>query len=392
MLLQNSSYPTDGRVLREATALTEVGYQVTVVCPRAPGQPWRERLDGVRLVRFPTTSSAGGAAGFVLEYVIAAVALLALSLEQLARRGFDVVHCHNPPDFLVAIAALFRPLGVRLVFDQHDLSPELFTARFGRRSSPRVRRALERLEIASWRLADLVITSNESQRQVGLSRSGVPADRAVVVRNGPDWRITRAAPVNGQARRPRAAAVVGYAGVVGPQDGAHHLVGALEHLVHDLGHGDVHCVVVGDGDALPRVRSQASAAGLDDRMTFPGWVPYEELVEWISALDVGVAPEPSNPYNDSCTSLKVMEYMALGRPIVAFDLPEHRRSAGEAAVYVPSGDERAMARAIAELIEDPARRRRMGEAGRHRVVERLAWTYEAPKLVAAYERMMAAPR
>jgi glycosyltransferase involved in cell wall biosynthesis len=154
----------------------------------------------------------------------------------------------------------------------------------------------------------------------------------------------------------------------------------------------VHCVVVGDGDALPRVRSEASAAGLDGRMTFPGWVPYEELVEWISALDVCVAPEPSNPYNDSCTSLKVMEYMALGRPIVAFDLPEHRRSAGEAAVYVPSGDERAMARAIADLIEDPARRRRMGEAGRHRVVERLAWTYEAPKLVAAYERMMAAPR
>jgi glycosyltransferase involved in cell wall biosynthesis len=389
MLLQNASYPTDGRVLREATALTEAGYEVTVICPRAPGQPWRERMSGVRLVRFPTVASRGGMGGFVMEYVIAAAALAALSMEAFVRRGFDVVHCHNPPDFLTAIAALYKPLGARLVFDQHDLAPELFSARFGSRAGPVLRRALERLEISSWRLADLVIASNESQRQVGLARSGTAPGRTEVVRNGPDWRITERGPVDGRARRPDARVVIGYGGVIGPQDGVDYLVRAVSHLVAELGVTDVKCVVVGDGDALHDVRAQAEAAGVANRMSFVGWVPYEELVEWLAACDVCVAPEPSNPYNDSCTSLKVMEYMALGRPIVAFDLPEHRHSAGDAAVYVAPGDERALARMIVELMDDDARRDRMGEAGRRRVRETLAWTHEAPRLVTAYARMLA---
>ena len=388
MLLQNASYPTDGRVLREATALVAAGHSVTVACPRAPGQPWRETLDGVRLVRFPTPTSHGGAAGFLLEYAVAAPALLGLALEALVRDGVDVVHCHNPPDFLVPLAAVLRPFGARLVFDQHDLSPELYSARFGARARPWLRRALERLESRSWRLADHVITSNASQRRIGAARAGMPPEHATVVRNGPDWRVLGRGPVDGAPRRPAARTVIGYGGCVGPQDGLEHLVRALAHLVGNGDGPDVHLLVVGDGDALPAAREEARRAGVLDRISFLGWRPYEEFLEWLAACDVCVAPEPSNPYNDSCTSLKVMEYMALGRAIVAVDLPEHRHSAGEAAAYVPPGDDVALADAIAALAADPDRRVDMGATGLRRVHEELAWTHEAPALLAAYQRLL----
>lgn len=391
MLLQNAPYPADERVRREAGTLTAAGYRVTVVCPRASGQPLRERIDGVRVLRFPAPTSRGGAAGFLLEYLVSAVALAALSVAERLRDRVDVVHCHNPPDFLMALAALQRPLGARLVFDQHDVAPELFSARFGLRAAPSARRLLELLERWSWRLADLVITSNESQRRRGLTSSWTSAGRAVVVRNGPEGGVAVRRAVDLGARRPPAAIVIGYGGVIGPQDGLDHLVRALGHLVAAHGVTDFHCVVVGDGDALPAARAEARAAGVENRITFVGWAPYDEFVEWLAACDICVAPEPSNPYNDSCTSLKVMDYMALGRPVVASDLPEHRWSAGDAAVYSPPGDERALARAIAELVADPARRARMGEAGRRRVREALAWEHQAPGLLEAYAALLSAP-
>jgi glycosyltransferase involved in cell wall biosynthesis len=387
MLLGNNPYPQDPRVLREATSLVESGYAVTVICPRWPSQPRREVMNGVAVRRFAPPPAVRGFVGYVLEYVYATVAALVLSAALLLRRGFDAVHAHNPPDTFVIVAALYKLLGKPFVYDHHDLAPEMYLVRFRDGGSPLVHRMLVLLEQLSCRLADHVITTNESQRAVEIERDRVSPDRITVVRNGPDLEILRPVEPDPEVRR-RADTVLGYIGSMGYHDGVDHLLRALAHLVHDFGRRNTLAILVGDGDARPDLERLRRELDVEDHAWFPGFVPYEQVSRYLCAADVCVVPDPSNAYNDRSTMIKVMEYMALGKPIVAFDLPEHRITAQDAAVYVPPNDDLELARAIAALADDPQRCAEMGAAGRRRVEAELAWSHSAPHLLDAYAAVL----
>ena len=387
MLVENNSYPEDFRVRHEARALAEAGYQVTVISPARPGQRWRETIDGVRVYRYPAPRETSGVIGYLFEYGYSTVAMFILSLLAYLREGFDVIHAANPPDTLVLVAAAYKLLGKRFVYDHHDLVPELYCAIFPGRGKRLMHRALLMLEKLSLRYADHVIATNQSYKAMEMERGGVPEERITIVRNGPELNGRKVAEPDPGLRQ-KGRTIIGYLGVMGFQDGVDYLLRALHHLVHDLGRTDVFCVLIGGlGGAQPSLKRLATQLGLDDYVWFTGWVSDADLLRYIASADLCVDPDPSNPFNDRSTMSKMMEYMAQAKPIVAFDLPEHRFTAQAAAMYVRPNDELEFARALARLMDDPARREAMGLFGYRRVNTELAWRYSAQNLVGAYRQL-----
>ena len=390
MVLENQTYPRDFRVRREATALTAAGYRVSIICPAGPGQPLRETLNGVRLYRYAPPPEATGFLGYLWEYGYAMAATWALSLLVFFGEGFDVVHAHNPPDTFVFIAAFYKIFGKRFVFDHHDLSPEMYQARFPGGGSGLVHGTLVFLERLTCRFADRVIATNESYKKIEMERDGVPGSRITIVRNGIELQNLPAVEPD-RILCPAGKTIIGYIGVMGFQDGVDYLLRALGHLFRDLRRTDFFCILVGDGDAFPSLKSLSEQLGLSEQILFTGMVPYSEVSRYLGAADICVAPEPSAPYNNRSTAVKLMEYMSLAKPIVAFDLTEHRFTAQDAAVYVKPNDELEFARAVAELMDDPARRKKMGFLGRQRMETELAWQYSVPKLLQVYRAVLPVP-
>lgn len=387
MLLENNPYPQDVRVRREAQALTAAGYHVSVVCPAGSGQKWHELSDRVQVYRFPAPPPANGIWGYLWEYGYSMVATFFITLLVYVSGGFDVIHAANPPDTYFAVAAFYKLLGKRFVFDHHDLSPEMYRARFGGAGNKLVYRILVWLEKLSYRLADRVIVTNQSYKTIALQRGGLPEERVTIVRNGPD--LDKLGVMLCDEEHVPGKHLIAYAGVMGVQDGVDYLLRALRCLRYDLQRTDFLCVLVGAGDALPSLEVLTYELDLTDYVSFTGWLNSEEVPRHLAAADICVAPEPSNSYTDRSTMIKMMEYMAAGKPIVAFDLPEHRFSAGEAAVYVPPNDELEFARAIAQLMDDPVRRCNMGRCGRRRVETEFAWQHSVPHLLAVYRSVLA---
>lgn len=382
VLNENESVPHDRRVWQISTSLTQAGYEVTVISPQgAPSEAALfERREGVALYRYPPGPAGEGALGYAREYGTALRHTRRL-VRRLAREGsFDLVHACNPPDFLLLAALPLRRRGARFVFDHHDLVPELYLSRYGsgRDLFYWVARAFEWL---TFRLADVVIATNESYRAVALSRGGKRPDDVFVVRNAPDAaRFRRTEPDESLKRGKRH--LVAYVGVMGPQDGVDCGLRALAKLKERR--EDWHAVFVGDGEMQPAMRELAAKLGLDDCVEFTGWLEPGEVVRVLSTADVSLAPEPPSPLNDVSTLMKIAEYMSMSCPIVSFDLPESRVTAGEAAFYAAGSDEEAFARGIDELLSDPARRAAMGAASRARVERDLSWTRSEEALLAAY--------
>lgn len=390
MLLENNPYPQDLRVRREATALLEDGYQVSVIAPRRGGQVYRETVDGVDVFRFPSAPPGDGLLGYFREYGQAMAGTFALTIRALVEKGFDVIHAANPPDTFALLAVPYKLLGKKFVYDHHDLAPEMYNARFGGSGNPWVYRMLVLLEQFSCRLADHVVATNRSYRAVEMRRGGVPEDRITIVRNGPDLDTWRP-PDPASKDRPDKRAQLGYIGVMGFQDGVDYLLRAISHLVYDLGRTDFTLLLIGHGDAVPSLMALAKELKIEEWVEFTGYMPHVKAYERLSGVDICVAPEPSNPYLDQSTAIKVTEYLALGKPVVAFDLPEHRYTADEAAIYVTPNDVLEYARAIALLMDDPARRESMGTFGRLRAEQELAWRYSAKRLVGVYRGLLPGP-
>ncbi|MCB0197562.1 MAG: glycosyltransferase family 4 protein [Anaerolineae bacterium] len=387
MLLENNAYPQDGRVRREATTLIAAGYQVSVISPKdiQIEQPWREIVDEVRVYRYPMPPAANGFLGYIWEYSYSMVAMFILSWLVSYREGFDIIHAHNPPDTLVLIAAFYKLMGKRFVFDHHDLGPELYYyGRFGGNSNRFVYRVLIWFEQLSCQLADRVIATNESYKAIEMERGKVQENQITIVRNGPDLDRLRLMAPDPVLRR-KADIIIGYVGELSFQDGLDYLLRALHHLIYDIGRLDFYCAIIGDGDALDSLKQMAVELNIDEYIWFTGWLSGSELVRCLSTIDVGVSPDPSNPYNDRCTMIKISEYMALGKPIVVFDLPEHRVTAQAAAVYARPNDELDFARQIILLMDDQERRQKMGQLGRERIETKLAWSYQEKHLLEAYE-------
>jgi glycosyltransferase involved in cell wall biosynthesis len=388
ILVENLSVPFDRRVWQECRALTEAGHDVTVICPRGARRDTEPYalIEGVEIHRYALEAATGGPAGYLKEYGTALWQSLRIAWRLDRERPFDVIQACNPPDLLFLVALPFKLRGARFVFDQHDLVPELFRSRFG--AGGPLLWATELLEKATFRLADHVISTNESYRSVALGRGRVPRERTTVVRSAPD--LSRFVPVapDPALRRGRPFLAC-YLGVMGPQDGVDYALRALASLRDDLGRTDIQAAFLGHGDAWDDLVALAHELGLDDCVEFTGRVSDEDLARYLSTADVCLAPDPRNALNDVSTMNKIVEYMAMSRPLVSFDLIEARVSAGDAAVYATPNDEREFARLVAELLDDPERRARMGALGRQRVEQELSWEHSRRHLLEAYESLLA---
>lgn len=385
ILVENLPSPFDRRVWQEACTLRDAGYAVSIICPTGPGcERGFEAIDGIHIRRYRLPFEAAGALGYALEYSVALAASFALAWRVLLTRGFDVIHACNPPDLFFLIGAFFKLLGKKFVFDHHDLNPELYEAKFGRRDF--FYRLMLKLERWTFRAADVSLATNESYRRIALERGGMPPERVFVVRSGPSLERMRILPADERLKRGRRY-LVGYVGVMGRQEGIDCLLRAVHHIVHDLGRRDVHFGLVGGGTSLEEMKALAAELGVSDFVTFTGRVPDAEMLAMLNAADVCVNPDVASEMNDKSTMNKVMEYMALGKPLVQFDLTEGRRSARRASLYAKRNDALDLGQKLLELLDDPARREEMGAFGRRRVENELAWPHEAPKLLAAYEAL-----
>lgn len=385
IVVQNLSVPLDRRVWLECQALVAAGHQVSVICPRDEGQPPHRTLDGVRIHTYRPLPPRSGVLGYIAEFGYSWIRTALLSLHVARREGFDILQACNPPDTYWLLGLLWRIAARKgFVYDQHDLNPEVYEARFGKRGL--LHRGLLLLERATYATADHVIATNESYREIAMTRGRVPRGRTTIVRSAPDPDRMRRREPEPELRHGREHLVC-YLGIMGPQDGVDRLLGALDHYVHVLGREDVHVGLLGFGDCLDDLKAQATRLGLDDYVTFTGKVGPEEISRWLSTASLGVTPDPKNPFNDKSTMNKTLEYMAYELPVVGFDLTENRRSAGEAGVHVPDDDDAALARAIADLLDDPERRRRMGAAGRARIEESLRWSAQEEPYVEVFRRV-----
>jgi glycosyltransferase involved in cell wall biosynthesis len=386
-LTANQTLPFDRRVWQECRSMKRRGFRVIGISPMGVAgrglEPF-ENVEGIDIHRYPLEFATSGVRSYGREFS-AAVWRTGQLLRRVGRSSpIDVVHGANPPDFL-----LFAALGLgrqrpRLVFDHHDLSPELYLARTGRRDvAYRVLKGLERLSFSA---ASVVISTNESFRRIAIERGGKRPEDVFVVRNGPDLSRFRRTEPDPSLKRGKPY-LLAYAGVMGQQDGVDHAVRALAVL--QRWRRDWHAILMGDGEVLPDMRKLAAQLGLGDAIEFTGWVTSEEVMRVISTSDVCLNPDPKNEANDLFTMIKVMDYMALSRPVVSYDLAESRVSAGTAARYASANDVEDFAGQIAQLLDDPDARASMGEAGRAKVERELAWQHSERALYAAYDRLLA---
>lgn len=385
MLLQNNPFPSDVRVWQEAGFLNSKNWKVLVICPGKKRQKNYEVVDGVSIYRYPMLSVVKSFLGYTWEYFYSICCSFLLSLKLLFTEGFDVIHAHNPPDILFIIGLFYKLLGKKFVFDHHDLSPELYLSRFNTRKKILYRMLLV-FEKMSCKTADCIIATNQSYKEVEIGRDRVDPGKIYIVRNGPDLnRVKLVAP--DEKLKSMGKKILGYVGEMNPQDGMDNLLRSIEYLVYNLKRTDFYTVIIGRGDALPDLKKLSSKLQITDYVWFTGWIPDKDMIRYLSTADICVDPDPSNPLNDKSTWIKIMEYMALGKPIVSFDLPETRFSAREAAIYAKRNDEQDFARKIIGLMDNSDLRKRMGAYGRERIERELAWHHVSKNLLTAYKSL-----
>lgn len=385
IIVENLPVPFDRRVWQEATTLTKAGYQVSVICPTGRNHRYRyEEIDGVAIYRHPLPFEARNAAGYFLEYSFALTFEFLLAWRVLVTRGFDVIHACNPPDNIFLIGLFFKLFGKKFLFDHHDINPELYEAKFGRRDM--FYRLILACERWSFRAADIAIATNESYRRIAIERGGMAPEKVYTVRSGPDPTRLIAGPAVPSLKNGRQY-MVGYVGVMGQQEGIDCLLRILRDIVFARKRHDIQFCLVGGGPVLKNMKAYASELGIQEYVNFTGRIPDSEMLDVLNTADVCVNSDVANTMNDKSTMNKVMEYMALGKAIVQFDLTEGRVSAQRASLYAKAGNEADFADKILSLLDNPALCRQMGDFGRRRVEQELQWNREVPKLLAAYQAL-----
>lgn len=387
MAVANNAYPADVRVRNEARALVAAGYVVTVVAPRAEAQLGAETLDGVNVLRYRLHTFAGGKLGYLFEFLYVTLLTAVYVLKIWFERDFDVLHVHNPPDTLFVAALIPRLAGKKLVYDHHDLAPELYLAKY-EATGGILYESLKVLERCSCACAQLVVTVNTSYKASDAERNGKQARDIVVVRNGPPLSHLKPVPADGDLRK-KATTLFGYLGHISQQDGVDHLIRALSHLSADHDYDDWFCIVIGPSEDFSLLQRLTCDLGLAEKIWFTGYLPDSEWRKLLATVDICIVPDPANPLNEKSTMIKFMEYMALGKPVVAYDLAENRVSGGDAALYAVPSQPQDMAACFYRLAKSEALRHTLGTEGRLRIREGLAWEFSAARLVEAYGHLTA---
>ncbi len=387
IIVENQPVPFDRRVWQEAQALLAAGYRVSIISPKGPGcEANTETVEGIDIYRH-WTWEAHGRVGYVFEYAFALAVEFYLAWKVYARSRFRIMQGCNPPDTIFLIALAFKLLGVQFVFDHHDLSPELYEAKFGRRGL--IYKMVCLAERLTFRAADLSIATNESYQQIAIERGGMKPENVLVVQTCADLsEVSRGQPkpeLKGGKRH-----MVLFVGVMERQDGLRLLVESIEYLVKHKRREDTRFVLIGSGTELPILKTLATQSGVDDFVEFTGLLPHEQVGPYLSTADVCVAPDPLNSLNNKSTMIKIFEYMAYSRPVVLYELEEGRRVAGDSALYARPNDPIDFANQIEKLLESEELRKKLGESGRKRTEEGLNWKVQSAKLVAAYAGLLAA--
>lgn len=390
MLVENQPAPADRRVWPEALALRDLGFQVTIISPKGTTKHLESHIciDDIHIYRYRLPTTGNKYVAYFVEYGVALLMTFCLSLKVLLLHGFDVIHSANPPDIFFTIGLFCRPFGKKFIFDQHDLSPEMFQVIYKGRMKL-LHRVLLFMERCSYRTAHVVITSNVSQKLFALSRGGRRASRVFVVRNGPDLRRLEAPTPEPELKRGRRY-LLAYVGVMAMQDGVEYTLYALHELVHRRGRQDVSLVLIGDGDTAPVIHRLIHQLELDDYVDFTGWMDNKDVLRYLATADVGLSPDPKNGLNEYCTMIKTMEYMAMGKPVVAFDLGETRFSAQSGALYATPNVVENFADKIEILLDDEELRLKTGALGRKRIEEEMNWAQSVKNLLRAYETLFPA--
>jgi glycosyltransferase involved in cell wall biosynthesis len=389
MLVENNPVPDDYRVWAEATALRKQGFQVSIICPKGETECLESYiyLDDIHIYRYrlPTGNSK---IAYIAEYSIALLLTFWLSLKVFFRNGFDVIHSANPPDIFFLIGFFYKLFGKKFIFDQHDPAPEMFQVIYKGRMNL-LHKLLLFSEYCSYKTSDLVITSNVSQKEFAIKRGHCPHEKVFVVRNGPNLqslKTARTAQVEPELKRGRQY-LLAYVGVINVQDGVENVLYALHTLVHKRGRQDVSLILMGGGDYLPALYRLAYELQLGEYINFTGWIGYKDLLRYLAVADVGIIPDPQNGLSEYCTMLKTMDYMGMGKPIVAFDLAETRYSAGDAALYAIPNLTEDLANKIEILLDNEKLRLKLGVIGRKRVEEELCWDHTKQNLLLAYQKL-----
>ena len=386
MLLENGGIPEDHRVFREAESLLAAGSPVTVICPTYGRQRLCETIHGVSIYRFPAPFSPKGTLGYVWEYGYSLTFFFLISFYVLFRRGFDVIHVHTPPDLTAVVAVFYQLLGKKFVFDHHDLSPELYLARRSDDTPDFVYQLLCFFERLACRRADRLIATNQTQQQIQQQRCGANAERCFIVRNGPDKSFTPGVNPRDELRA-AGQILLGYVGVIGIQDGVDYMVKVLHELKFNRQRNDFKAIIVGDGSALGDLKDLAEKLQVSEQILFIGRVPFCSVPSYIASFDICLTPDPSNPYNDSCTTIKTMEYMAMGKPTVCFRTAENEVTAGDSALYADGNSVSAFAELIEKLMDDRSLRITLGEIGRQRIEAEFSWDKQVVELFRLYNEL-----
>ncbi len=388
LVVENCSVPADRRVWNQARAAVAGGYDVTVISPmgeKAGDVDRHERREGVEIRRFPMPFGGPRKIDFLFEYGWAVLVCHWLAWRVWRRKRFDVIHVANPPDMFFGLKWLFGRRGASFVFDQHDLGPETYQSKFDEQREDAFSRLLGWLEHRSYRAADAVIVTNESYRERAVGRGAMADDDVFTVRNSPDLNLFRPRPARPELKDGHEHLVL-FVGTMGHQDGVHILLDAAHYVRHTLGRTDVLFVMVGTGDAWDRLQGHHEALGLGDGVRFTGFISDDDMLDYMATADVGAAPDVESPLNNISTMIKTMDYMAMGLPVVSFDLVESRVSAGDAAVYATSHTGESFGTAILDLVDHPEQRKAMAAIGRERIAGPLSWENSATQLLAAYGR------
>ena len=380
IFIEDGSLTYDNRVIREATALVEANWDVTVICPKYPDDPFRKTISERLRVYYYPKPNAETAPGHIIEHLVSLALGSALTFIASLRHGFSIFHACNPMDILWAVALPYKAFGKKFIFDHHDLCPELLLSRKEGKKGL-FYKILALLEHISFRISDAVIATNESYKKVAMTRGRKKEREVFVVRNGPDLKkFRRVEPVKGLRKKNEI--LVGYLGNMNYQDGVDYLLAAARYIVSCR--KDIRFVLVGGGSFQANLKTIASEMGLGDYVHFTGRLPDCEMLATLCACDICVQPDPVNALNDVSTMNKAMEYMALEIPVVTFDLKETRVSCGDAAVYATPNDITELGDRIMGLADDPALRKKMARLALERV-RTLSWEHSVPNLLGAYE-------
>ncbi len=386
IIVENLPVPFDTRVWQEANALTEAGYKVSIICPKGKGYNKSfEQINNISIYRHPMPNEGAGVGSYIVEYSCALFWELVLAVKILFKEGFDVIHACNPPDNIFLIGVLFKLIGKKFVFDHHDINPELYEAKFSKKGF--LYDMLVLLEKLTYRTCNISIATNESYREIAINRCGMKSENVFIVRSGPDLNRIKVQPPIPELKKGKRF-MVGYLGVIGKQEGLDYLINAAHYILREKNRDDILYCIIGSGPYLDDLKLHCTKLGLDEHIIFTGRIPDKEMLEYLNTADVCVNPDEYNEMNDKSTMNKVLEYMALGKPIVQFDLKEGRHSAQDASLYAKNNDYKDLAEKIIYLLDSPALRQIMQRSGQQRINTQLQWTKQKTYLIQAYQKLL----